>query len=195
MRNLLLWTLRAAHRLHRRATRAQPLSALRRAVELRRDVHVGPGTILEPFSMLDTAGGGTITIGKSCHVHPYAMLLTKGADIAIGDHCSINPFAVIYGGATIGSHVRIATHCVIVPMNHVIDSRDTWIDRQGLQRKGVVIGDDVWLGTRVTVLDGVTLARGTVVAAGAVVTKSTEQYGVYAGTPARLLRHRGEHGT
>jgi acetyltransferase-like isoleucine patch superfamily enzyme len=98
---------------------------------------------------------------------------------------------VIYGGVTIADHVRIAAHCVIVPMNHVIDRRDRLIDEQGIRREGIIIRDDVWLGARVTVLDGVTVARGCVLAAGAVVTRSTEEYGVYAGVPARLIGHRG----
>lgn len=55
---------------------------------------------------------------------------------------------------------------------------------------GVVIEDDVWVGTRAIILAGVTIGRGAVVAAGAVVTKSVPPYAIVGGNPARILRMR-----
>ena len=71
-------------------------------------------------SMVRVCNGGTITIGKGCEIHPFAMLLTHGGDIQLGDNCSVNPFTIIYGmgGTQIGNGVRIAAHTVIVPENH-----------------------------------------------------------------------------
>lgn len=59
-----------------------------------------------------------------------------------------------------------------------------------MNRKGIVIEDDVWLGSGVKVLDGVVIRKGCVIGANAVVTHSTEAYGVYVGIPAHKIKSR-----
>jgi acetyltransferase-like isoleucine patch superfamily enzyme len=137
--------------------------------------------------------GGTIVIGSKCEIHQGAKLLAYGGTIRIGDDCSINPDCILYGhgGLVIGNHVRIAAGCVLIPANHVFDAPDRLIRDQGETRKGIKIGNDVWLGANAIVLDGVEIAEGCVIGAGAVVTKTTEPYGIYVGNPARFLRRRG----
>ena len=66
--------------------------------------------------------------------------------------------------------------------------RNVPITYQDLENKGIIIEDDVWIGAGVRILDGVTIARGCVIGAGSVVTKSTEEFGVYVGVPARLIK-------
>ena len=55
---------------------------------------------------------------------------------------------------------------------------------------GITIEDDVWVGSRAVILDGVTVGRGSIVAAGSIVTKSVPPYAVVAGCPARVIRLR-----
>lgn len=147
--------------------------------------------MIHPSAVLERRGG-SIRIGSKCEIHRGTQLLAYGGSIEIGDDCSINPGCVLYGhgGLKIGSHVRIATQTVIVPANHVFSDPDRLIRDQGETRLGVRIGNDVWLGARVTVLDGVNIADGCVIGAGSVVTSSTEPYGVYVGVPARLVKCR-----
>jgi acetyltransferase-like isoleucine patch superfamily enzyme len=154
---------------------------------------IGRRTKVHRCAVIDRRGG-SITIGERCEIHRGAQLLAYGGSIEIGDDCSINPGCILYGhgGLKIGSHVRIAAQTLIVPANHIFADAHRLIRDQGETRKGITIGDDVWLGARVTVLDGVEIAEGCVIAAGAVVTASTEPYGVYVGVPARLVKHRGE---
>src|SRR5690242_8413569 len=73
-------------------------------------VSIDPTSWVARRSVIQTAGGGTIVIGRNCEIHDYAMLMTYGGDIRIGDDCSLNPFTIVYGygGVTIGSGVRIA---------------------------------------------------------------------------------------
>jgi acetyltransferase-like isoleucine patch superfamily enzyme len=59
-----------------------------------------------------------------------------------------------------------------------------------LKKGGIVIQDDCWLGASVIVLDGISLEKGCVIGAGAVITKSIPAYSVVAGVPARKLRSR-----
>ena len=120
------------------------------------------------------------------------MLASHGGHISFGSNCSVNNFAVIYGhgGLTIGNDVRIAAHAVIIPANHNWSDASVPIRKQGLTKLGVTIGNDVWIGAHAVVLDGVTIGDGCVIAAGAVLSRSTEPYGVYAGVPARRIKER-----
>lgn len=112
--------------------------------------------------------------------------------LSIGDNSTINPCAIIYGqgGTIIGNGVRIAAHTVIVPSNHIYSDSNKYIYTQGLSKKGIKIEDDVWLGAGVKILDGVTIAKGCVIGANAVVTKDTEPLGIYVGVPAKKIKNR-----
>ena len=135
---------------------------------------------------------GEIRVGNSTVICSHACLWTCGGKISIGENCSLNPYAILYGhgGLTIGNNVRIATHAIVIPSNHNFEARDLPIVKQGGISNGITIRDDVWIGAGAIILDGVTIAEGSVVGAGSVVTKSTEPYGVYVGTPARKIRSR-----
>lgn len=193
MANLGQRVLRQALRVARRVRVGLVPPVIRRALYAANGVFVAEDALIDPKAVLYPALGGQIRVGHGTHIHAGAMLVTQGKDIEIGDSCTVNPYTMIYGGAKIGNGVRIATHCVIIPANHVFDDPERPIREQGLDRRGIVVEDDVWIGAHVTVLDGVRIARGCVVAAGAVVTKSTEPMGIYGGVPARLIKKRGEH--
>jgi len=151
---------------------------------------VKKGTIVSPRASLRRMGG-SIELGNYTEIYCGVLLWAYGGTIIIGDHCSVNPYTIIYGhGDTIiGNHVRIAAHVVIIPANHRI-AADAIIAHQPLDMVGVKICDDVWIGAGAKILDGTTVETGSVIGAGAVVTKSTEQYGIYAGMPARKIGDR-----
>lgn len=153
---------------------------------------IGPGAIVMPGAVLKDDRGGTLAIGAGSLVHRGAMLLPYGGFIRIGRRCSVNPYCVLYGhgGLFIGDHVRIAAHCVIVPANHGIALDAGLIADQPLTRRGIRIGDNVWIGAGVRILDGADIGEGCVVAAGSVVRGRLEPNGIYAGMPAKLVRMR-----
>ncbi len=158
------------------------------------NICLGSNIFIHPFANLNTLqyGTGRIEIGSNSEIHPYAMLHTYGGWIEIGECCSINPFCMLYGhgGLKIGNKVRIATHTVIIPANHGIDRLDIPIMNQPELRDGISIGDDVWIGASVCVLDGVHIGQGSVVGAGSVVTQDVPEFSVVAGIPARIIRLR-----
>ena len=112
----------------------------------------------------------------------------------IGEHSFIGCNAVIGagGGVRIGNHVLIGQCVNIHAENHVFSDPACLIRDQGVTYQGVVIEDDVWIGSKATLLDGVTVGRGAVIGAGAVVTKSVPPNAIVAGIPARIIGMRGE---
>ncbi|WP_194765026.1 acyltransferase [Microbacterium sp. UFMG61] len=112
-------------------------------------------------------------------------------ELVAGVDCSINPYAVIRGRVTLGDAVRIGAHTSILGFNHSMEP-GTPVFRQPLTTRGIVIGDDVWIGSHAVILDGVTVGSHSVNAAGAVVTKDVPAGGIVPGNPARFLRWRVE---
>lgn len=156
-------------------------------------ISIGANAIIESNVTINTyIGGGTIKIGKNCELRKGCQLLSYGGTLIIGNYVSVNPYTLIYGqgNVIIGNYVRIAAHCVLIPSNHIFEDPVRPIYFQGLMNKGIKIEDDVWIGCGARILDGVTIAKGCVIGAGSVVTKSTEAYGVYAGVPAVKIKSR-----
>lgn len=162
-------------------------------ISISSDVLIFPYATINCTSWRDiNKSAGAISIGRGTAIQPFAFLHSDGGRIIIGQYCSINPYALLYGqgGLNIGNYVRIASHVVIVPSNHIYDNIELPIVKQGSTQLGINIEDDVWIGTGARILDGVTIGKGCVIGAGSVVTKSTEPYGVYVGIPARKIKSR-----
>jgi len=145
-----------------------------------------------PNVVLNTENGGTITIGQKSELLHGVILMTYGGNIVIGEKCSINPYTILYGhgNLTIGNNVLIAGHTLIIPANHIFTDVNRPIGVQGLTMKGIIIEDDVWIGSGCRILDGVTIGKGAIVAAGAVVNKTVEPFSIVGGVPAKLIKNR-----
>jgi acetyltransferase-like isoleucine patch superfamily enzyme len=162
-----------------------------------RAVKIDPSSRVSWRSIIRTCGGGSVSIGRNCEIHPFAMILTYGGDIAIGANCSLNPFVIVYGhgGVKIGNGVRIAAHAVIILANHIVPTAGTPLYQSGISAKGITIGNDVWIGSGARILDGVCIDNNAVVGAGSVVTKSVPANATVAGVPARVIREHIEYGS
>jgi len=184
---LLLRIANVCRGLFARAAARHRIVALRRkGVSLPNAISIGEDVEVDP-------SGGSIVIGAGTSIDRGVIIRAYGGAIKIGANCSVNPYTILYGhgGLTIGSGVRIAAHVVVIPSNHNVDDRSRFIYEQGETMQGIVIEDDVWIGAGARILDGLVVRRGSVVAAGAVVTRSTDPFGIYAGVPARKVRERG----
>lgn len=159
----------------------------------RRRLSIGPGCALSPTSVFSINRASHIRLGAGCRVSHGAILATYGGWIELGERVSINPYTILYGhgGLRIGDDVRIAAHCVLIPANHRFDRLDLPIRCQGQDKKGITVGNDVWIGAQVTLLDGCEVGDGCVIAAGSVVRGRLEPRSVYAGVPARRIGARG----
>lgn len=132
-----------------------------------------------------------ISIGSACGIRDHVSLYGPGS-ITIGDRTAINERTRIVStnSVSVGSDVMIASDCYILDVSHDTSSIHIPIREQGYRMAPVVIEDDVWLGTGVIVLMGVTIGRGAIVAAGSVVTKDVPPFHIAGGVPAKLIKSR-----
>jgi len=115
-------------------------------------------------------------------------------NVEIGEYTYLGPYTCMAGPGhiKIGKSCLIASHTGIYANNHNFADPTRYIGEQGITRKGIVIEDDCWLGTGVKVLDGVTIGQGSVIGAGAVVTKDIPPYSIAVGVPARVIAQRDD---
>ncbi len=133
---------------------------------------------------------GDVTLGNGVVLHENVYVRSFKYKINIGDFSTIGRNTCIMSQCSIGKRVSIAPNVVIVGANHNYKDRSILIKDQGISSQGIIIRDDVWIGANATILDGVTIGEGCVVAAGAVVTKSIPAYSVVAGVPANIIKKR-----
>ena len=144
----------------------------------------------------DSVRGTKIEIGDGVMIDAFVKIKPVGGtgDIFIGANSYVNSGCVIYSGngVTIGRNVLIAANCTLAAVNHQFRSRDVPIAEQGFKpgRGGIVVEDDVWIGANCVIVDGAVIRRGAVVGAASFVNCELESYGIFVGTPARLVRHR-----
>lgn len=136
--------------------------------------------------------GDNVSIARNSILICTGVIAHKGVGITIGDGTGINARAYLsgQGGIQIGSEVIFGPDVKIFSENHNYADQHLTIKAQGVTRKGVIIGDNCWLGAGVTVLDGVTIGKGCVIAAGSVVNRSIPDNSIAAGIPAKIIKNR-----
>ncbi len=137
--------------------------------------------------------------GKGVYIRPMSSDFKGLHNLSIGDGTSIPKGATFYcteAPLTIGKKVVFGPRPTIITGDHRIDLVGKHIIDVTVEEKlsendlPVVIEDGVWCGANVTILKGVTIGRGSVVAAGAVVTESCAPYSIIGGVPAKLIKMR-----
>jgi acetyltransferase-like isoleucine patch superfamily enzyme len=134
--------------------------------------------------------GRHAAVFMGCYWYFYRPFGRNPGRIAIGDHTIINRRCTLdgRGGLNIGNNVSVSPEVMLITSNHLKDDPDF-----GVEDRAITIEDYAWIGSRATILPGVTIGSGAVVAAGAVVTKDVPPYTVVGGVPAKAIGERARN--
>ncbi len=153
--------------------------ALKITMEINNKYHT-PEEIVELFSELTDR-----KVDKSFRLFP-PFHTDCGKNIKVGKNVFINACCKFQdqGGIEIGNGVLIGHNVTLATLNH--DERPDF--RQNIYPKPIKIGDNVWIGSNATILQGVTIGNGAIIGANAVVTKDVPENTIVAGIPAKIIR-------
>jgi len=156
-------------------------------------IYLGNRVFIGEGSFIDAAPPGSkIQLKDDDHISQGVVLRAVGGEIVIDEMVNVGTRSIIYGAddVKIGRYSLLASCVELVSGNHVFKDPSIPIRFQGRETGKIVIGEDVWLGARVIVLPGVTIGKGSVIGAGAVVTEDIPSYSVAVGNPARVVKKR-----
>lgn len=132
--------------------------------------------------------GNAVKIGTNCSI--FARESGLAGKLEIGSNCNIGDFALIdlVDNVIIENDVAIGPNCTLYTHDHIYTDKDVPSWKGGVISKPIIIKKEVWIGSGVTILPGVTIGERAVIAAGSVVTKNVESHSIYGGVPAKMIK-------
>lgn len=163
-----------------------------------KNIRCGYGLTIEDGCFINALSRGGIEIGNNFSLGRNSMIECTGVIRELGEKLTIgnnvgiaaNAFIAMRGNINIGDNTIFGPSLSIHAENHVFKELEKPIRLQGATRKGVSIGKNCWIGSNVTILDGVHIGNNVVVAAGAVVNKNIPDNCIVGGVPAKVLKNR-----
>ena len=149
-------------------------------------VYIGQGTKIH---------GINIEIGSNVNIMANCLLTTNKGRIIISNRTSFNNNVIVWaerGVIDIGADVMVGANVVITSDEHNYENTELTMNRQGHRKGGIKIFDDVWMGSNSVITGDLTLWQGSIIGAGAVVTKDVEPYSIVGGVPAKKIGMRNE---
>ena len=162
-------------------------------------IHVGRNFIAQDHCEINGLSqkglifGDKVTIGSYAIIRPTNLYGGEaGVGLKVGNNSSIGPYGYIgcSGYIEIGDNVMISPRVSIYSENHNFSETAVPMIEQGVTRSFVKIEDDCWIAANSIILAGVTIGKGSIVAAGAVVTKDVPPFSIVAGNPALVIKSR-----
>jgi acetyltransferase-like isoleucine patch superfamily enzyme len=147
---------------------------------------VCPGVQLEIGRHATLRIGRWVWIGHRCKIRVHEGEVSIGAKSVIGQECTISAFQHV----SIGRECILADRVMLIDFDHGVVEVDRPIRLQGIYKRDVRVGHNVWIGYGACVLRGVTIGDNSVVGTSAVVTRDVPENAVVAGSPARVIRMR-----
>lgn len=158
-------------------------------------VSFAQGVYVDSQSRNGVTLGANVSLGRNSRIECTGSLKSIGIGFEAGNDVGLGTdnFYGAAGGISIGADTIVGNFTSFHSENHESSDLATPIRLQGVQRQGIRIGQDCWIGAKVTVLDGVNLGDHCIVAAGAVLRAGNyPANGIYAGVPAKLVKKRGD---
>jgi acetyltransferase-like isoleucine patch superfamily enzyme len=147
---------------------------------------VGPGCTLEVGPNATIELGRWAWVGHGCKIRSHEGTVSIGAKSVLGQECTISS----YQHVSIGRECVIADRVMLIDFDHGMVEVDRPIRLQGIYKRDVRVGNNVWIGYGACILRGVTVGDNAVVGTNAVVTRDVPENAVVAGVPARVIRMR-----
>jgi acetyltransferase-like isoleucine patch superfamily enzyme len=164
-----------------------------RGIRAGRGLNLEEGCEITGLSKRGIELGTRCTVGRFAAIRPTNILVGEaGEGLKMGDESNIGPYAYVgcSGFIEIGNRVMMGPRVNLLAERHAADRADVPMKSLGVERSFIRIEDDCWIGANATILAGVTVGHGSIVGAGAVVTRDVPPFSVIAGVPARVLRTR-----
>lgn len=167
-------------------------------LKYRKQIHFGKNLRLAENVKLDALSEDGICFGDNCSVGINTRIECTGSfsflgkGFKCGNNCGLgtDSFYGCAGGIELGDDVIVGNFVSMHSENHNCSDTEIPIRLQGTTHKGIKIGNNVWIGAKVTILDGVHIGNGCVIGAGSVVTKSFPDNSVIVGVPAKIIKER-----
>lgn len=161
-----------------------------------KNINFGANTTIGSYTKIDAYAAEKLKFGAnskigsygfvSCtsHFSKYGKGFSMGSNSAMGDYCQVGAA----GGVTIGNDVIMGSYISFHSENHNFNTPNILIREQGTTSKGIVLGNNIWVGAKVTFLDGSQIGDHSVVAAGAVVNGVFPPNVIIGGVPAKIIK-------
>ena len=161
-------------------------------------ITIGDNVIIDDGAVLDAKGSSNagIVIGADTIISRNVVLSCKNGDIEIGDHCTVGINTLVHAmqgsNVEIGDDVLIGAFCYFIGSGpYATDDLKLPFKEQGmLAQGGIQVASNVWFGSNVQILDGVTISTGSIIGASTVVNKNIEDFAVVAGVPMKTIKSR-----
>jgi acetyltransferase-like isoleucine patch superfamily enzyme len=160
-------------------------------------VAMGQNIVLDDNCVIDAKGekNAGIVIGSNVFVGRNTIIYCQNGKIVIGENANIGSNCQIFsaGSVEIGKNVLVGAYSYLIGGGHVMVDPSSPIIEQGRISRGIRLGDNVWVGAAVKILDGVTIGRDAVIGTGAVVTRDVGPFVIAGGVPAEFIKDRRDH--
>jgi acetyltransferase-like isoleucine patch superfamily enzyme len=161
-------------------------------ISVGKTITIGDNVEMNALSLSGITFGNNVSIQRNTIIECTGAIRHLGEALEIGNNVGIaqNCFIQVRGKVTIGNDVMFGPGVSIFSEDHGFSDTDIPMIEQPEIRKGVTIENDVWIGTRAVILDGVTIGKGSIIAAGSIVKSSVPPYSIVVGVPGKVLRSR-----
>jgi len=184
--------LRGLFRLRKKIFLGKRVNFLNKA-----NLEIGKGCTIDKYSTIDCYASKKVKLGNLVKIGAFSTISTtshlskKGIGLIIGNNSAIGEYSYFgcSGGVSIGNDVIMGQYISFHSENHNFSNSKKLIREQGVVSQGIKLGNNIWVGSKVTFLDGCVLDDNIIVAAGAVVRGQFPPNVIIGGVPAKVIKH------
>lgn len=189
---MFFWGIWKLHRLSRSFVHHTAIINCVNKIKVENNLCIDRNCYINALSNEGIIFGNNVSIGKYTCIECSGTLKNLGKGLIIGNNVGLGThgFFGCAGGIEIGDDTIFGNYVSLHSENHIYTDTYTPIRLQGVNRKGIKIGKDCWIGSKTTILDGTEIGDGCIIAAGAVVRGKIESYSIIGGVPAKTIKKR-----